>query len=113
MRFSDIHTFPYSQRPGTSAVYFRDQIPDLEKRERMGKMLALSAESRAHFREGQIGKVRQALWEKNSSGPGMWSGLTDNYLRVRTVSGRPLSNRITDARLVGLNGDSVEAQVLW
>ena len=113
MRFSDIHTFPYSQRPGTSAVYFRDQIPDLEKRERMGKMLVLSAESRAHFRGGQIGKVRQALWEKNSSGPGTWSGLTDNYLRVRTVSDRPLSNRITDARLVGLKGDSVKAQVLW
>ena len=113
MRFSDIHAFPYSQRPGTSAVYFKDQVSDKEKRERMGRMLALSAESGMRFREGQIGKVKQVLWEKNSSSRDTWSGLADNYLRVHAVSDRTLSNRITDARLVGLAGDSVEAQVLW
>ena len=113
MRFSDIHAFPYSQRPGTSAVYFKDQVADGEKRERMGEMLALSAESRTRFREGQIGNVRQVLWERSSSSSRTWSGLTDNYLRVRTVHDLPLSNRITGARLVGLNGDHVEAQVLY
>lgn len=112
MLFSDIHAFPYSQRPGTSAAYFKDQVTDGEKRERMGRMLALSAESRTRFREGQTGSVRQVLWEKNLSSNGTWSGLTDNYLRVRAVHGLPLSNRITKARLTGLRGDSVEAEVL-
>ena len=112
MEFSDIHAFPYSSRPGTSAAYFRDQVHDQEKRERMRKMLALAAECGARFRKGQIGKVRPVLWERSSSRSGMWSGLTDNYLRVSAASDLPLSNTISHARLVGVGADSVEAQVI-
>ena len=100
MRFSDIHAFPYSPRPGTSAAYFRDQVAEPEKRARMGEMLDLSAESAIRFRESQLGAVRLVLWERASGSGSVWSGLTDNYLRVRADSdGSTLSNRITNARL--------------
>ena len=110
MHFSDIHAFPYSPRPGTSAAHFKGKVAQPEKRERMGGMLALSAESRQGFREGQLGAVRPVLWERAATG-GVWSGLTDNYLRVRTASGQSLSNRITNARLTDLEGDWVLAEV--
>ena len=106
MRFSDIHAFPYSQRPGTSAAHYREQVAEPEKRARMSQMLALSSDCRACFRRGQLGAVRTVLWERASAG-GTWSGLTDNYLRVRTPSGRDLSNRITEARLHALEDDDV------
>ena len=111
MRFSDIHAFPYSLRPGTSAAYFRDQVAEPEKRARMGEMLALSAESALRFRESQLGAVRPVLWERSSGREGVWSGLTDNYLRVRAACGSTLSNRITNARLTSLEGDWVLAEV--
>ena len=110
MRFSDIHAFPYSPRPGTSAVHFLDEVAEGEKRGRMAGMLALSAESRQVFREGQLGVVRPVLWERSATG-GVWSGLTDNYLRVRASSDAVLSNRITNARLIGLKDDWVLSEV--
>ncbi len=110
MRFSDMHVFPYSQRPGTSAAYLVDQVAEQEKRSRMGEMLALAAEASARFRQGQIEAVRMALWERGTAGGG-WSGLTDNYLRVRSFDDRNLSNRITPARLVGLEGNWLVAEV--
>ena len=112
MRFSDIHAFPYSPRPGTSAAYFRDQVAEPEKRARMGEMLDLSAESALRFRENQLGAVRPVLWERSSGREGVWSGLTDNYLRVRAACGSTLSNRITNARLTSLEGDWVLAEVV-
>ncbi len=112
MRFSDIHAFPYSPRPGTSAAYFRGQVTEPEKRARMGQMLALALESRRRFRESCLGTVRPVLWERAGGSGGLWSGLTDNYLRVRTASHSPLSNRIANARLTGLDGDWVLAEAL-
>ena len=110
MRFSDVHAFPYSSRPGTSAAHFSEQVAEPEKRMRMGEMLALSAESRHAFREGQLGAVRPVLWERSGTG-GLWSGLTDNYVRVRTSNDAVLSNRITNARLTGLQDDWVLSEV--
>ena len=112
MRFSDIHAFPYSPRPGTSAAYFRDQVAEPEKRARMGEMLALSAESALAFRQSQLGSVRPALWERASGSRGVWSGLTDNYLRVRAATNFPLANRITNVRLRALEGDCVMGEAM-
>ncbi len=111
MQFSDIHVFPYSPRPGTSAFHFGDQVAETSKRERMGEMLALSAECRRQFRESQLGDVRPVLWEQ-SSRSGRWTGLTDNYLRVRTSSEGDLANRIVDARLIAIDGDWVLANIV-
>ena len=111
MRFSDIHAFPYSPRPGTTAVYMGEHVPEEDKRARMGEMLALSADSRLGFRQSQLGALRSVLWEKVSGNTGTWTGLTDNYLRVRTASDAALSNRITMARLGSCEGDWILAQL--
>ncbi len=111
MRFSDIHVFPYSPRPGTSAFHFGEQIPEPQKRERMGEMLALSAECRLQFQESQLGTIRPVLWEQSSKS-GSWTGLTDNYLRVRTSAESDLANRIISARLTGIDGGWVISEIV-
>ena len=111
MLFSDIHVFPYSPRPGTSAFHFGEQVEESAKRERMAEMLTLSSECRFRFRESQIGTVRPVLWEQ-SSRSGHWTGLTDNYVRVRTAGESDIGNRITGARLTGMEGDWVLAEVV-
>ena len=112
MRFSDIHAFPYSSGREPRRPTSRRRWPSREKRARMGEMLALSAESRQRFRESQLGTVRPVLWERTSGNGGVWSGLTDNYLRVRAASDSTLSNQITNARLTGLENDWVLAEAL-
>ena len=114
MGFSDIHVFPYSIRPGTSAAHLDDQVIDAQKKERSGEMLELAAASVKKFRQGALGQVRPVLWEptQGKNCGGIWSGLTDNYVRVKANSGRDLSNLITDARLTGLDEDWVTSEVV-
>ena len=112
--FSDMHIFPYSIRPGTSAAYLDGQVDDGRKSERMGEMLELSAASARGFRQRSLGQTRPVLWEpaKRQDSGEVWTGLTDNYLKVRTRSSNKLGNVITGARLTALDGDWVTAEVV-
>ena len=114
MAFSDMHVFPYSIRPGTSAAYLDGQVAVDQKKERTGEMLELAASAVREFRRGALGQTRPVLWEpaKGNDSGRVWSGLTDNYLRVRTQSSQDLGNVITDARLTGLDGDCVTGEVV-
>ncbi len=109
MQFSDMHIFPYSSRPGTSAAYLAVNVPDLVKKARTAEMLEVAAGGFEAFRHKQLGQTRPVLWEvaRESGAVPIWSGLTDNYIRVRTEDRRDLRNTIAPARLVGLAGDSV------
>ena len=107
MAFSDIHVFPYSSRPGTIAAHLKDTVDDAAKGVRMAQMLELASQGRRRFRTGLAGTVRTVLWEPQRPGGtgAQWSGLTDNYVRVRTKCERNLGNRITMAQLTEPDGD--------
>ena len=116
MDFADMHVFPYSQRPGTTAYHLADQVNPDEKRRRAAEMNAVAAQSFKAWRERNLGQTRPVLWETARPEPGAaavrWSGLTDHYVRVSATSSRDLANLITGARLDTLIGKSVQATVL-
>ena len=88
------------------------QVEAVKKRERTGEMLKLASAAVREFRLGALGQTRPVLWEPGKGkDAGEWSGLTDNYLRVKAQSDRNLGNVITDARLTGLDGDWVTGEV--
>jgi len=111
MEFSDMHIFPFSARPGTSANYLRNTLPAAVKKQRTAEMLSLAKEGFQRFREGQLGQTRPVLWEsvRQVAGTPARSGLTDNYIRVYTNSQEDLYNQIIPAQLLELNGDWVSA----
>lgn len=115
MEFADIHVFPYSQRPGTTAHHLPDQVTPDEKRQRAAEMNSTAEAAYANYRKRNLGQNRPVLWETarpHADGNVLrWSGLTDDYVRVHALTERELSNRITDARLVALDGKSVLAAV--
>ena len=82
MEFSDLHAFPYSRRPGTSAVYLEGQVAGQVKRERMRRMLRVAHTSFQEFRRNLLGTTRPVLWEGKAGKEGNPRGLTDNYVRV-------------------------------
>ena len=98
MPFANLHVFSYSERPGTAAATMPDQISEIIKKERSKKMLNLARDSAAQFSRQFCGETLPVLWESEIS-PGVWDGLTDNYIRVMTHSSRSLKNEIIDARL--------------
>jgi threonylcarbamoyladenosine tRNA methylthiotransferase MtaB len=114
MEFSDTHVFPFSPRPGTSARYLTGQVPGPLQKARTAEILEDAAEGFRTFRARQLGQTRRVLWEsvRETETGQAWSGLTDNYIRVRAIEGGDLRNRIMPARLLQLNGDFVAAQVL-
>lgn len=116
--FAHVHVFPYSAREGTAAATFSGQVPVEERRRRVDAVEAVARHSSEKVRRGFLGTVRPVLWEAleraaNGAGP-LWSGLTDNYLRVQAVGphGVTLQNRITPARLTHLDGDVLWAEML-
>jgi threonylcarbamoyladenosine tRNA methylthiotransferase MtaB len=82
VRFADAHVFPYSVRPGTSAAHASDHVGSRGKSDRAAEVRALTETHALEFKEHSVGQVRPVLWE----GASATSGLTDNYLRVRTAS---------------------------
>ena len=115
MWFADIHVFPYSQRPGTSAHYFQGQVEAADKRRRAAAMSEVKDAGFTAFRRGLTGQVRDVLWEtaRPVGDEGLrWRGLTDNYVRVETTSHAELGNRITSARLTGMVDGVMTAELL-
>jgi threonylcarbamoyladenosine tRNA methylthiotransferase MtaB len=114
--FSDIHVFPYSVRPGTSAAYLANQVSEPSKGERVRETLAMSRRNFLAFRQQQSGQVRPVLWQTPTIRQGVtrWSGLTDNYVRVCTISDQNLRNTVSLARLgdIEIDEDSVRAEVI-
>ena len=96
--FSDLHVFPFSARPGTTAAHFDDDVHSVAKSGRVAELIELGTRTGAEFRDGLLGTARPVLWEGNRNGK--WSGLTDNYVRVSSGSESDLFNQVVQTRLV-------------
>ena len=102
--FANIHVFPFSPRPETVAAKMPDQVRDTVKKERTQRMLELSRICRYSFCQQFLGQIMSVLWEKETGpGIGIYSGLTDNYIKVFTQSQKPLTNKIAPVTLTGFH----------
>ncbi len=106
MGFARIHVFPYSPRSETEAARMPQPVAEKVKKQRSQRMLTLARESAQDFRRKFLGKTMTVLWEKQSA-DGLWSGLTDNYMKVYTTSDADLTNVLLPVRLVEIRGDGV------
>jgi threonylcarbamoyladenosine tRNA methylthiotransferase MtaB len=119
MDFAGGHVFTYSERPGTAAARMPGCVPYPVRKARNAQMRRVFAEAATAYRQQHVGHELAVLWE--SAAPldsGNWelSGLTDNYLRVRThvVAHSPenLWNQITPVRLVRLGRDGLTGEII-
>ena len=78
---TQLHVFPYSERPGTAALKIPYVVSDFEKRQRCQRLLELSTSKIHDFYQRHIGLEAEVLFEKAPSGKAM-HGFTDNYIRV-------------------------------
>ena len=110
MDFGGLHVFRYSVRPGTPASKMRHQIPKKVKKARSAKLLALSDEMESQFAQSLRGSEQSVLWEQitGSTPEGFINaGYTDNYMRVKAVHPRDLTNLITPTQI----GDYVDGAI--
>ncbi len=79
--FSNLHVFPYSERPGTPAATMSGTVPKSLRQARARELQAIGQRNRAIFAESFIGRTVVACVEKDGDG---W---TDEYLRVTPPPG--------------------------
>ena len=104
---TQLHVFPYSERPGTSALSIPYVVEEKEKKLRSKRLLALSDQKTEAFYAAHIGQEAEVLFEKATRGRAM-HGFTRNYVRVELPpsEARPeLDNQLTRVVLTGFNHD--------
>jgi len=78
---SQLHVFPYSERPGTAALKIDYVVDAKEKKRRAHRLLELSDRKTQAFYARHIGHAAEVLFEKAPRGRAM-HGFTRNYIRV-------------------------------
>ncbi len=102
MNFGGLHVFRYSSRPGTPASRMKNQISNKVKKARSSRLLALSEALEREFAADLRGKLAPVLWEQVSGATpeGFINlGYSDNFMRVRAIHPRDLSNVIAHVEL--------------
>jgi threonylcarbamoyladenosine tRNA methylthiotransferase MtaB len=109
---SQLHVFPYSERPGTFALQIQHKVPVHERKERVRLLINLSDRKLRSFYESQLGKVRKVLFEADKKNNRMY-GWTDNYIRVETGWDQDLVNQVVSFKLEKINSDrNVEGTIM-
>ncbi len=114
MDFGGLHVFRYSSRPGTPASRMKKQIREGVKKARAARLLRLSEEMERRFAETLNGSENDVLWEQviGASPDGyIISGYSDNYVRVRTVHPRDLTNVIAKTQLGAYTDGAIHGTV--
>lgn len=104
---TQLHVFPYSERPGTAALKIPYVVDAKDKKIRSQRLLDMSEEKTQAFNTSHIGKVKEVLFEKAPRGKAM-HGFTDNYIRVElpaALSKEEYDNEIMMVRLKDFNHD--------
>lgn len=104
---TQLHVFPYSERPGTSALRIDYVVPDKEKKLRSKRLLELSDQKTHDFYAQHIGQTAEVLFEKSNRGRSM-HGFTKNYLRVELsadMANPEFDNQLVTVELGNFNRD--------
>ena len=104
---TQLHVFPYSERPGTAALKIPYVVSDQDKRERSKRLLDLSDEKTYAFYQQYIGTEAEVLFEKAPRGKAM-HGFTKNYVRVELSAANAreeYDNQLMTVRLGDFNHD--------
>lgn len=104
---TQLHVFPYSERPGTAALKIPYVVSAQDKKLRSQRLLDLSEQKTQDFYASYIGTEAEVLFEKAPRGKAM-HGFTANYIRVElpaTKAKEEYDNEILRVRLNGFNRD--------
>ena len=104
---TQLHVFPYSERPGTAALKIPHVVSEQEKKQRSKRLLDLSDEKTQAFYAQHIGQDAEVLFERSARGKAM-HGFTRNYIRVELPVSQvreEYDNQLMHVRLGEFNRD--------
>jgi threonylcarbamoyladenosine tRNA methylthiotransferase MtaB len=118
---SYLHVFSYSERANTPAAELSragGAVPHHVRAERSRRLRTLSAMKKREFYETQCGSLRTVVPEQRNVETGLWSGWTENYVRVEfaaiaALTQVPMRVRLRETASDGeaVLADAVESRV--
>ena len=113
IRFTKIHTFPYSKRNGTKAAKMPNQVPDKVKTERSAIIRQISAENKKKYFEQMLGKNQKMLIERIST-DGTAQGYGENYIPMQLKGKNLEKNTFVNVTIDSIinKGDNSETRVI-
>lgn len=104
---TQLHVFPYSERPGTRALSIPYVVSERDKKLRSKRLLQLSDEKTHAFYAKHMGQEAEVLFEKANRGRAM-HGFTRNYIRVEmpaALAKEEFDNQLITVKLGDFNHD--------
>lgn len=112
VRFSKLHVFRYSSRPGTAAAGMTGPIAPEVAKQRSRRLIALGNELRREWLEDHVGPRLEVLVEdeREIDGRGVCSGQTDDHVRV-WFEGSGYLGRVVRVTATAVRADGLAAVV--
>lgn len=104
---TQLHVFPYSERPGTRALSIPYVVSEHDKKLRSKRLLQLSDEKTHAFYAKHVRQEAEVLFEKANRGRAM-HGFTRNYIRVElpaALAKEEFDNQLITVKLGDFNHD--------
>ena len=101
--FAYQHVFSYSARPGTAAVRISGPVSSEIIKRRSQELARISQRQRNVFYQKFLGQTVSVLFETQHAS-GLWTGLTDHYIKVGVESSEDLKNEMRSVIMTGATG---------
>ncbi len=111
VKFSQVHVFAYSIRPGTVAADMDGQIQNKVKEARSKLMIEATNNTKKEFLSEQIGKTFDVLFERQVQ-KGVYEGFTNNYSPVLCASGENIRGKIFKVSVTNNNADTCFGDII-
>lgn len=109
IKFTKIHTFPYSKRNGTKAANMPNQIDGNIKRCRVKEVLALSDKFEISFYKQKIGNIYNGVIETRKDGKKIV--ITSNYIPVE-VNTIKQNNTKVKIKIANINNSDIKGEII-
>ncbi len=109
--FAEAHVFAYSNRRGTKADKFPNQVKRTEKNKRAAIMAQAAKGCRQSFLESFINREIEVLVEREIEN-GVYEGHTSNYIKVHIPSSEDISKKFVTVKISRIEKDYVYGDII-
>lgn len=109
IKFTKIHTFPYSKRNGTKAALMKNQVDGNIKKCRVREVLNLSDKYESEYYKQKINNTYDGIIETRKDGKKIV--ITSNYIPVE-VETKLENNTKVNIKILTVNNDSVKGEII-
>jgi len=107
-----LHVFNYSERENTPAAIYEGKVPPTVKKARIHRLRTLSTMKKHEFYRSQCGTEHIVIPEERNAETGMWSGWTENYVRVEFPASAAMLQTPVSVLLGEHMGDVVQGVIV-